>query len=156
MIQRWLLIAFLTLAFASASIHANPNEITWKQMEDLNFETGEMPDNLRQYHEQTVKVAGFIVPLEMEDTIEEVIEFLLVPDPLACIHVPPPPPNQMIMVTMTQPVPLDMNLRGVEIIGKLNIVKTKHGDYSFELAGTSSKKVVIEYEDPLMEFLIDY
>ena len=38
--------SILILAFASASIHANPNEITWKQMEDLNFETGEMPDNL--------------------------------------------------------------------------------------------------------------
>ena len=93
MIQRWFLIAISTVAVASSIIHATPNEITWPQLEDLNFETGEMPDHLRQYHEQTIKVAGFIVPLEMEDTIEEVIEFLLVPDPLACIHVPPPPPK---------------------------------------------------------------
>ena len=77
MMNHWLLLVCTALALASQPINANPSDVTWKQMEDLNFETGEMPDNLRQYHEQTVKVAGFIVPLEMEDTIEEIDCFCL-------------------------------------------------------------------------------
>src|SRR5262245_46060544 len=36
------------------------------------------------------RVPGYMDPLE--DNLEEVTEFLLVPYPGACIHVPPPPP----------------------------------------------------------------
>jgi uncharacterized protein len=43
-------------------------------------------------------VPGYMVPLE--DSLNEVTEFLLVPYPGACIHVPPPPPNQLVHVTM--------------------------------------------------------
>ena len=45
---------------------------------------------------QTVKLPGFIVPLDFEG--QEVTEFLLVPYFGACIHVPPPPANQIVYV----------------------------------------------------------
>lgn len=45
---------------------------------------------------QQIKIAGYIVPLEMSG--QNVTDFLLVPYVGACIHVPPPPPNQMIFV----------------------------------------------------------
>lgn len=43
---------------------------------------------------QRVKIAGFVVPLDM--TKKKVKEFLLVPYFGACIHVPPPPSNQVV------------------------------------------------------------
>jgi hypothetical protein len=45
-----------------------------------------------------LRVPGYMVPLA--DNLEEVTEFLLVPYPGACIHVPPPPPNQIVHVIM--------------------------------------------------------
>jgi hypothetical protein len=44
-----------------------------------------------------VRVPGFIIPLEDGDYVSE---FLFVPYPMACIHVPAPPPNQIIHVVM--------------------------------------------------------
>ncbi len=62
-----------------------------------------MPDFM--YSAQTVPeldgrkmlLAGYPVPLESNDK-GDFIEFFLVPYPGACIHVPPPPPNQIILV----------------------------------------------------------
>ncbi|MDR1677367.1 MAG: DUF3299 domain-containing protein [Deltaproteobacteria bacterium] len=49
-----------------------------------------------------IKIPGFVVPLDFE--AEKVDEFFLVPFFGACIHVPPPPPNQIIMVRMKKPI----------------------------------------------------
>jgi hypothetical protein len=49
-----------------------------------------------------VKIPGFVVPLDFE--AEQVAEFFLVPFFGACIHVPPPPPNQIIMVRPAEPI----------------------------------------------------
>ncbi|MEK9727356.1 MAG: DUF3299 domain-containing protein, partial [Candidatus Margulisiibacteriota bacterium] len=84
-------------------------ELTWKTMANLNFETGQAPHFLQDHHNKMVEVAGFIVPLEMDESIDQVKEFMLVPDPLSCIHVPPPPPNQIIFVKMKDAIPLDMD-----------------------------------------------
>ncbi|RKF17412.1 DUF3299 domain-containing protein [Alginatibacterium sediminis] len=43
-----------------------------------------------------MKIAGFLVPLEMEGLVG--IQFILVPTAGACIHTPPPPVNQTILV----------------------------------------------------------
>lgn len=47
---------------------------------------------------QIVRLAGFVAPLTYEN--ELVTEFLLVPTFGACIHVPPPPPNQIVVVAL--------------------------------------------------------
>lgn len=44
---------------------------------------------------QTVRLEGYIVPLEVAPD-GRVTEFFLAPYMGACIHVPPPPPNQMV------------------------------------------------------------
>lgn len=45
---------------------------------------------------QNVRIPGYIVPLDYNG--KGVKELLLVPYVGACIHVPPPPPNQIILV----------------------------------------------------------
>lgn len=44
-----------------------------------------------------IRLGGYPVPLET-DAAGRSTEFFLVPYPGACIHVPPPPPNQIVLV----------------------------------------------------------
>jgi uncharacterized protein len=75
-------------------------DLLWPTMRGLNFHTGEMTPELRQFIDAEARIPGYMVPLE--DNIDEATEFLLVPYPGACIHVPPPPPNQLVHVIMDQ------------------------------------------------------
>ena len=56
-------------------------------------------------HGETVKLPGYILPLELGT--DGVSVFLLVPYVGACIHVPPPPPNQLVIVEADPPWPSD-------------------------------------------------
>jgi hypothetical protein len=55
---------------------------------------------------QHVKLPGYIVPLDVTDE-GKVTEFLLVPYFGACIHVPPPPSNQIVLVKYPMGVEMD-------------------------------------------------
>ena len=48
-----------------------------------------------------IRIPGFIVPLEFDDE-QNLTQFFLVPWFGACIHLPPPPPNQIILVNSDQ------------------------------------------------------
>ena len=50
---------------------------------------------------KTVRLPGFVVPLDFEGT--GVTTFILVPYVGACIHVPPPPANQLVLVNAPKP-----------------------------------------------------
>ena len=66
---------------------------------------------------QTVKIPGFVVPLEGDD--ELVTEFLLVPYFGACVHVPPPPSNQIIHVTFKKGAPASSMYDPIWVTGKI-------------------------------------
>jgi hypothetical protein len=51
------------------------------------------------------RIAGYIVPLD-SDAEGRMTEFFLVPYFGACIHVPPPPPNQIILGKLAEPIPM--------------------------------------------------
>jgi hypothetical protein len=51
------------------------------------------------------RIAGYIVPLDT-DARGRMTEFFLVPYFGACIHVPPPPPNQIILGKLAEPIPM--------------------------------------------------
>ena len=72
--------------------------LSWQMMRGLDFHTGSMTPELQGVINGVARVPGYMVPLE--DNLEEVTEFLLVPYPGVCIHVPPPPPNQIVHVIM--------------------------------------------------------
>ena len=54
-----------------------------------------------EYNGKTVRIPGYTVPLNFDGTGAK--EFLLVPYVGACIHVPPPPANQLVLVTADEP-----------------------------------------------------
>jgi hypothetical protein len=82
----------------SASAAEKAPALTWDNLRRLDFRSGKAPADLTKHDGAIVRVPGFIIPLEDND--QEVSEFLLVPYPLACIHVPAPPPNQIVHVKM--------------------------------------------------------
>ena len=61
---------------------------------------------MEQRARKLVRIAGFVAPLDFLGG-DQLSEFLLVPYFGACIHVPPPPPNQIILVRYPQGILLD-------------------------------------------------
>ena len=154
---RFLILGFVFTYTVVIGSLESARPISWADLAGLNYETGEMSDLIHLIDNKRVEIAGFIVPLELDGDIETVKEFILVPDPLACIHVPPPPPNQMIYVKMKQSIPLDMDLRGVSINGQL-MVSQSELDYfsvSFELLGFTAQEANIEFDDSEWEDVYD-
>lgn len=108
-------------------------EVDWRLLGEMDYITGKSSSELQALNGKSVKIPGFMVPLE--DDQRSVKEFLLVPSPQACIHVPPPPPNQMVYVRMKRGA--DAVMGPIWVYGTLNLVtqKSMYGDASFELVG---------------------
>ncbi|MGZ3769827.1 MAG: DUF3299 domain-containing protein [Bdellovibrio sp.] len=108
-------------------------EVDWRLLGEMDYISGNSSSELKALNGKAVKIPGFMVPLE--DNQKAVTEFLLVPSPQACIHVPPPPPNQMVYVKMKKGVAAAFG--PIWVYGKLNLVtkKSMYGDASFELIG---------------------
>jgi len=111
-------------------------EADWRQLQSLNTGSGNIPDELRPLNGTTIKIPGFIIPLE--DNQDFVDEFLFVPSPMACIHVPPPPPNQIIHVKMASGKKAKMSYGPVWLVGKFVISENagKKVRTSFEMIGS--------------------
>ncbi len=126
--------------------------ISWYDLMDYNSDTGKLNHQLNNKLAAPIKLVGFIVPLMDDTNFEMVKEFYLVPDPMMCIHVPPPPPNQMVHVIMEKPVPLDSDLEGIWIYGTLETIPhpIEFGDPGFRLKG---KKGVPCDDYPYDEFI---
>jgi hypothetical protein len=58
-----------------------------------------------EFNGKTVRLPGFVVPLDFEGT--GVTTFILVPFVGACVHVPPPPANQLVLVTTETPFDIE-------------------------------------------------
>lgn len=120
--RRHLLIGTSALLFAArARASSDVVEISWgdlipgdasgKLYQDLRslmgiVGHGELPSGFMQqrdasvttaYDGERVRIPGYMVPLEYDGV--GVKTLLLVPYVGACIHVPPPPPNQIVLVS---------------------------------------------------------
>jgi hypothetical protein len=74
---------------------------------------------------KTVRLAGFLVALEGDG--KAVSEFLLVPYFGACIHVPPPPSNQIVLVrTGNKPFKISEMFDMVRVTGRLRTESTRN------------------------------
>lgn len=74
--------------------------------------------------QRQVRVPGYVVPVDGDE--KTVRSFLLVPFFGACIHVPPPPSNQIIYVTLREPVAVDELWDAVWVYGTLHTTRTSH------------------------------
>ena len=74
---------------------------------------------------QAVRVPGFVVPLEFDDN-QVITQFFLVPYFGACIHMPPPPPNQIILVNYSTGLELDALYDPIWVSGMLKVSMTEN------------------------------
>jgi hypothetical protein len=141
--KKWIFAGIFVLAVVTgaviyhgmqgSSIAKNAAELDWRVLGELDYVSGKAPDNLKVHDGKTVKIPGFMVPLE--DNQRAVTEFLLVPSPQACIHVPPPPPNQMVYVKMKKGTQAAMGPIWVYGTFRLTTKTSMYGDASFEVEG---------------------
>jgi hypothetical protein len=123
-------------------------EIDWRILRDLDYQTGQKSPELAKLDGKYVKIPGFVVPLDDDD--QGLSEFLLVPSPQACIHVPPPPPNQMIMTRMKAGKAPQRSWGPVWIKGRLHIASTdsQYGKISYMLHGDGAEPYRMPDEPP--------
>ncbi len=110
-------------------------EVDWRLLGEMDYVTGKMPPELQALDGKDVKIPGFMVPLE--DNQKAVTEFLLVPSPQACIHVPPPPPNQMVLINIDVAANAKVEFGPIWVMGKLSLKSKRHmyGESSFQMSG---------------------
>lgn len=116
--------------------------VAWPTLQTLNSDLplSQQKSAAQQLDGKTVAVPGFMVPLE--DDLDHVTEFLLVPFAGACIHVPPPPPNQMIYVKMNGNKQVHVTFTDpIMVTGQMKIstVISPYGDVSYEMVGMTIK-----------------
>ncbi|RUO57794.1 DUF3299 domain-containing protein [Pseudidiomarina insulisalsae] len=70
-----------------------------------------------------IRIPGFVVQLQAEDS--KVTEFLLVPYEGACIHVPPPPPNQVILVRFPEGYPIRQAFNPIWVEGTIAVERAE-------------------------------
>ncbi|MCB9229362.1 MAG: DUF3299 domain-containing protein [Deltaproteobacteria bacterium] len=75
---------------------ASVQVLSWKLLQQYDFKKKTIPPELRDFVGQKIRLPGFAVPLGGD--LNSIRDFLFVPDQLACIHVPPPPPNLVLLV----------------------------------------------------------
>lgn len=126
---------------SAAGAPVAPVEIGWKTLRGYNLKTGKMSDMLTKLNGKPVRIPGFMVPLD-DMEYEAAGRFLLVPDPQACIHVPPPPANQMIFVVMKGKKKAAISI-GMPIVltGDLKVkaIRSQFGVVSFQISGEEVK-----------------
>jgi len=150
------LVAATWLGAPAALAQERPEVIDWKHLVPAGYDPSELvrkyqkevsslPDNdpraarmaerLRQAWEnapvvqslsnKVVKLSGFLVTLEGDG--KAVSEFLLVPYFGACIHVPPPPSNQVVLVrTGTRPFKVNQMFDMVSVTGTLRTERARN------------------------------
>jgi hypothetical protein len=87
------------------------------------FEKKRTTEMMGALNGQSVQLDGYLLPLKQNG--KKVTEFLLVPVIGACIHVPAPPPNQMVVVQYPKGYEQSDLYSPVTITGKLNIKASK-------------------------------
>lgn len=133
---------YLTQTFPEAASTASaekpsgkPAELDWTILRELDLNSGKPSANLSKHNNQSVRIPGFMIPLE--DNQSMVSEFLLVPSPMACVHVPPPPSNQIVHVKMAGGQKTKMSFGPIWLQGKLRIAEINgpYGKSSYEVLG---------------------
>lgn len=116
-------------------IPGNVKELDWRDLSELDYVTGAASQKLKDSDGKEVRIPGFMVPLE--DNSKKVSEFLLVPSPQACIHVPPPPPNQMVHIQMEEGSETEAAFGPIWIYGVFSLHSKRHmyGESSFIMKG---------------------
>ena len=93
-----------------------------------------------------IRLGGYPVPLESDAKGRSTL-FFLVPYPGACIHVPPPPPNQLVLVRYPKGLKLDDIYTPLWVTGTLKVEKVSNDLADAAYALDAAKVRVVEDAD---------
>jgi len=93
-----------------------------------------------------IRLGGYPVPLET-DAKGLNTTFFLVPYPGACIHVPPPPPNQIVLVRYPKGIQLEDIYAPLWVDGRLKVEKVSNDLADAAYAIEAAKVERIEEEE---------
>ena len=93
-----------------------------------------------------IRLGGYPVPLEADAKGNSTL-FFLVPYPGACIHVPPPPPNQIVLVRYPKGIRLDDIYSPLWVEGPLKIETVSNDLADAAYAIDASGVRLVEDED---------
>ena len=95
---------------------------------------------------QSIRIGGYPVPLESDSRGRSTL-FFLVPYPGACIHVPPPPPNQIMLVRYPEGIALEDIYAPLWVEGVLKIEAVSNDLADAAYALDASRVRLVEEED---------
>lgn len=151
------LIAFVALLAAfffgmsqRENILSEAIEINWPLLSTYDYLINHVPEDLKSLDGKIVRLPGFIVPLD--DDQKAVTEFLLVPAPQMCVHVPPPPPNQIVFVRADSKQGLRHRWSPIWVAGRLKITPKKTDLGQSGHAGAQYGPVLSSFEIELLEY----
>ena len=136
--QKVLLAIFVIL---SSNILAG--EVTWETLKllevDPKTKNPVAKGELAKVLGKEITIKGFMMPLDYDS--KAVIEFLFMPYVPACMHVPPPPPNQLVLVKMKKGVTVTPSFYPIELTGKLSLDTNKDLESSYKIDGLKFKEI---------------
>ena len=97
-------------------------------------------------NDKDIRIGGYPVPLESDAKGRSTL-FFLVPYPGACIHVPPPPPNQLVLVRYPKGLKLDDIYTPLWVTGTLKIEKVSNDRADAAYALDAAKVRVVQEAD---------
>jgi hypothetical protein len=117
-------LIFFILVFALPNSFAK--KVKWEVLEQLDIEKKEIKKNKNGKEliklvesKKDIQLAGFMIPMDYDD--KTIKEFLLIPNPMGCMHLPPPAPNQMVLVKVKKGKVVGYSWNAIWVHGKLSI-----------------------------------
>lgn len=119
-------------------------EVTWETLKTLESDpktkAPKASAELSKILGKEITMKGFMMPLDYDS--KTVSEFLFMPFIPACMHVPPPPANQLVLVKMKKGVPgIAPSMYPIELTGKLSIEANKELESSYKMEGLKYKEI---------------
>ena len=118
-------------------------EVTWETLKTLEVDpktkNPTAKGELAKVLGKEITIKGFMMPLDYD--AKTVVEFLFMPYIPACMHVPPPPPNQLVLVKMKKGSTVQPSFYPVEITGKLSLDVNKDLESSYKMEATKLKEL---------------
>lgn len=120
---------------------SNASEISWDTLKTLEIDpkhkTTIIKPELKKILGKEITIKGFMMPLDYDS--KAVVEFLFMPYVPACMHVPPPPANQLILVKMQKGLKVTPSFSPVEMTGILSVEENKDLESSYKMEGKTLK-----------------
>ena len=118
-------------------------DVPWETLKTLELDSKTKKNiikpELKKVLGTEIKMKGFMMPLDFE--AKEIVEFLFMPYVPACMHVPPPPANQLILVTLKKGIKMKPSFYPIEITGKLSVAPSAELESSYKFESTKVTEI---------------